>query len=91
MIAKWNEIWDKYLMKIQADKFLHFIAFREFTSALLRACVWAWVILIIVIALGIGKELWDWNHGRYFDFGDLLADAIGTGLAYIIFYGVRLI
>jgi len=83
MILKWNRIWSKYLMKIQADKFMHFIAFREFTSALIRMCVWNWAILIIVIALGIGKELWDWQHGRYFDFGDLLADALGIGLGFI--------
>ena len=40
--------------------------------------------LIIVSGFAIGKELWDWNHGRYFDFGDLMADAVGIFLAYVI-------
>jgi hypothetical protein len=84
IIEMWNCVWSNYMMKVKADKFWHFIGFLFFTIALNVAQIWNWVILMVVIILAIGKELWDWNHGRYFDFGDLMADAVGIFLAYVI-------
>lgn len=84
MIEKWNYAWDTYLSKVQADKFWHFLGFLFFTIALLVAQIWNWIILILVIGLAIGKEIWDKEHGRDIDIGDLMADAIGVFLAYVI-------
>jgi hypothetical protein len=42
------------------------------------------ITLVIASEYAIGKELWDKVHGRKFDFGDLMADAIGVFLAYMI-------
>jgi len=84
IIEKWQYVWNTYLSKVQADKFWHFIGFLFFTIVLLVAQVWNWVILALVIILAIGKELWDWWHGREFSIGDLMADAIGVFLAYVI-------
>lgn len=84
MIEIWKNFWSKHLMKIKADKFWHFIAFREFTAILMRTgspSVW---VIAIGILLGIGKELWDRAHGGDFDFGDLMADIVGIFLAYMI-------
>ena len=84
IIEMWQYAWKTYMMKVKADKFWHFIAFFFFTIALHIAQVNGILILIIVGMLAIGKELWDWQQGRYFDFGDLTADLIGVFLAYMI-------
>lgn len=84
MIKYWNHAWNTYMMKVRADKFWHFIAFLFFTIALHIAQIWDVVILILVGVLAIGKEFWDWQHGRHFDFGDLMADIVGIFLAYMI-------
>jgi hypothetical protein len=84
IIKMWDCLWGNYMMKVKADKFWHFIGFLFFTIALNVAQIWNWVILTVVIILAIGKELWDWNHGRYFDFADLMADAVRIFLAYVI-------
>jgi hypothetical protein len=77
-----NKIWNR-MMKIKADKFWHFIAFREFTAILIRTGLpLAW-ILIITITLGIGKEIYDWYKGQYIDYGDLFADALGILMGFI--------
>lgn len=77
-----DKIWNK-MCKVGIDKLWHFIAFREFTALLLRTSLTIPIILIIVIGLAIGKEFWDWWHGDYVDFGDLLADALGITMAFI--------
>ena len=84
MIKKWDYFWKNYLMNVQADKFWHFIGFLFLTITLHLYQVSNIFVLIIVITLGVGKEFWDWWHGRYFDFKDLMADAIGVFLAYMI-------
>ena len=71
-------------MKVQADKFWHFIGFLFLTITLHLYQVWELLIIALVIVLAIGKEFWDWWRGRYFDFGDLMADAIGVFFAYMI-------
>ena len=73
------------MMKVKADKFWHFIAFLFFTFILLIAHVWSWLACILVVGLAIGKELWDWWHGSYFDTHDLMADAIGVFLAWAVY------
>lgn len=78
MTKLWNII-----LKIPKDKFLHFIAFREFTAILIKMGLSPIWIIVIGVLLGIGKELWDKAHGRNFDFGDLLADGIGIITAFI--------
>ena len=84
IIEMWQYAWDTYLSKVQADKFWHFIAFLFFTLGLHIMQINGILILMIVGIFAIGKELWDWWHGRYFDFGDLMADMIGIFLAYVI-------
>ena len=41
-------------------------------------------MLVVISELAIGKELWDWWHGKNFDHGDLMADAIGVFFGYMI-------
>jgi len=93
---KWmTKIWNEYMYPVDGDKHWHAWLFLGGVIVLLALQttlnLWFWVVPAIATGFAIGKEIWDWWHGRYFDFMDLLADAIGTGLAYIIFYGVRLI
>jgi hypothetical protein len=72
-----DKIWDK-MMQVRADKFWHFIAFREFTALLLKTGIPIGFIISITLILGIGKEFYDWHKGQYFDFGDLFADFLGV-------------
>lgn len=77
-----DKIWGK-MLNIGKDKFWHFICFREFTAILIKTGLSPIWVIAIGVLLGIGKELWDWTHGRYFDFGDLFADLLGIGLGFI--------
>jgi hypothetical protein len=38
---------------------------------------------IVTMCLGVGKEIWDKFRGTGFDLQDLLADAIGCGVAIV--------
>jgi hypothetical protein len=40
-------------------------------------------LLALTVSIGIEKELYDWDKGQYFDFGDLLADVLGIGLGIL--------
>ena len=44
---------------------------------------WWWVGVIVSLAAGIGKELWDKKHGVY-DTHDLICDGIGVVLGMLI-------
>lgn len=41
-----------------------------------------WVVAALVV--GLGKELYDWQHGGLFDWRDLVVTVGGGGLAYAL-------
>lgn len=39
---------------------------------------------VLTLGVGVGKELWDRAHGRYFSWKDLTADGFGGGTGAVV-------
>ncbi len=84
-----NEIWDRYLNRVQGDKHWHYeISESGFFILMLIGIIlnaWSWVPITIAETVAVGKELWDKFFGREkkFDWIDLGADQIGFGMAWM--------
>jgi len=72
---------DKHL-----DKVAHFHIWAFWT--LVIALLWKLEAGVsIMVMLGVAKEFWDrYRHGK-FSIGDIVADILGVGLAYLIYIG----
>jgi hypothetical protein len=79
----WEGVWQWMIRN--GDKAWHYIAFRELTLILLKSPIWLWVSWTILIGLALGKEAYDKWFGKEkkWDWGDLLADALGITMGII--------
>jgi putative lipoprotein len=74
------------------DKALHFTAsalIQSLGHSVLRANGHgyrdaAWTAAGMTMTVGVAKELWDRNRGRYVSVKDLTADAVGTGAGAVL-------
>lgn len=69
-------------MKIATDKLLHFETCALIVVAVAAVLPW-WAGVIAAALAGIGKELWDIQHGDP-SWADLLADALGIAAGILI-------
>lgn len=69
-------------MKVRPDHVKHFfVCFIITALASIFLGVWAWTV---VLAVGVGKEVYDIKKTG-FDWTDILADAVGIGMAMVLF------
>jgi hypothetical protein len=79
------------LQKRKIDKVLHITASASlvllFIGLLPVLKIAWWISPIIVLAIGLGKEIWDYYNPkkRKFDPMDLIADLIGIGTVTIVY------
>jgi hypothetical protein len=77
-----NKLWNK-MLRIPKDKLWHFVLLNQVTAVLLKVSLPVVWVLVITIGLSVGKEIYDRHKGQYVDFGDLFADFMGIGLAFL--------
>lgn len=74
------------LVKIELDKYLHFIVGMLAALFFGATLSLGWSALLLVFLLGLGKELYDYYYGsaHLFSWQDLLATTLGGFCAIIL-------
>lgn len=73
---------DEIAERIEKDKLLHFtfsmIAMRLFLAVVSKSFFSCFLTAILVLSVGVLKELYDKKRGQKFDKNDLIADLFGV-------------
>ena len=84
-----RKIWDaivSLISKVPYDKLLHFIVGLIVAAFFVIALKWAgWEALLVAVAVGALKELFDWLTTEKVEWWDAVATVIG-GLVILIFW-----
>ena len=84
-----RKIWDaivSLISKVPYDKLLHFIVGLIVAAFFVIALKWAgWEALLVTVAVGALKELFDWLTTEKVEWWDAVATVIG-GLVILIFW-----
>ena len=88
-----RKIWDaivSFITKVPYDKLLHFIVGVIFAAFFVISLKWpGWAGLLMSVALGALKELFDWLTTKKIEWWDGIATAIG-GLVILVFWLLNL-
>ena len=73
----------RFIQRVGIDKIAHF-SVSGLLVFVFGKFVPFWAASILVLILGISKEIYDAKMGGKFDFRDLLADLLGVAVATIV-------
>ena len=75
--------YNRFIQRVGIDKIAHF-SVSGLLVFVFGKFVPFWAASILVLILGISKEIYDAKMGGKIDFKDLLADLLGVALATIV-------
>ena len=73
----------KLIQWIRRDGLLHITVSMLLVIAM-SVLLPVWLSVLIAFAIGIGKELWDKNHGGACTWHDIICDCIGLAIGTLI-------
>lgn len=73
-------------LELKKDKAKHFGL--SFAGVITAYGIWrnVWAAVLIILLIGLGKELWDWMGHGVASFEDMAANVLGIAFATVLIY-----